>query len=296
MFAVVGDVKQESCRPRTGIVGRSREDSASDRRQCDCRDQPAKWCAAAGRGDATPSSSFRTSRRRIRRSTTSRSPATSRGFFESSLVLYDRCLRIAISDDDRQTAYANLTAAYWAAAAAESDPGQAQPSPSRRAVCGDRGARPGRRPSGPARPASRLAHRSVLFAELGHHESALTDAQRARHAGRRAWVAPRAGGGHGRRGDRPVAFVARHDRADVDRRRQGAGRGSRCRRLPALADCGRGRRAVEHGTLRRRPRGAATRSSSICTPSCTARLPIAGRTFVPVSTGFVRRRPARPMH
>ena len=41
------------------------------------------------------------------------------GFFESSLVLYDRCLRIAATDEDRQAAYANLTAAYWAAAAAE---------------------------------------------------------------------------------------------------------------------------------------------------------------------------------
>ncbi|HVE20001.1 MAG TPA: hypothetical protein VNB52_12980, partial [Ilumatobacteraceae bacterium] len=31
------------------------------------------------------------------------------GFFESSLVLYDRCLRIATTDEDRQAAYANLT-------------------------------------------------------------------------------------------------------------------------------------------------------------------------------------------
>src|SRR4051812_26986571 len=44
------------------------------------------------------------------------------GFFESSLVLYDRCLRLSISDDDLQTTYANLTAAYHAAAAVESDP------------------------------------------------------------------------------------------------------------------------------------------------------------------------------
>jgi hypothetical protein len=63
-----------------------------------------------------------------RRSTTLRDLRPMR-FFESSLVLYDRCLRIAISDDDRQSAYANLTAAYWAARR-RARSRQAQPPPS----------------------------------------------------------------------------------------------------------------------------------------------------------------------
>jgi diguanylate cyclase (GGDEF)-like protein len=98
------------------------------------------------------------------------------GFFESSLVLYDRCLRIAISDDDRQTAYANLTAAYWAAACAE-------PDPVKRNVYlrdGMYTATAALDPEGgkQVRPTCiALAHRAVLFAELGHHDSALTDAR-----------------------------------------------------------------------------------------------------------------------
>jgi diguanylate cyclase (GGDEF)-like protein len=97
------------------------------------------------------------------------------GFFESSLVLYDRCLRIAVSDDDRQTAYANLTAANWAAATAEPDP-----------VKRDRYLRDGLYAATAALDPEggqqlhptcvALAHRAVLFAELGHHDSARTDA------------------------------------------------------------------------------------------------------------------------
>jgi diguanylate cyclase (GGDEF)-like protein len=101
------------------------------------------------------------------------------GFFESSLVLYDRCLRIAISDDDRQSAYANLTAAYWAAAAAESDPAKR----SRHLRDGLYAATAALDPEGGTQVRARcvaLAHRSVLFAELGHHDSALADAHRAR--------------------------------------------------------------------------------------------------------------------
>jgi diguanylate cyclase (GGDEF)-like protein len=101
------------------------------------------------------------------------------GFFESSLVLYDRCLRIAISDDDRQSAYANLTAAYWAAAAAESDPAKR----SRHLRDGLYTATAALDPEGGHQIRATcvaLAHRAVLFAELGHHDSALTDARRAR--------------------------------------------------------------------------------------------------------------------
>jgi diguanylate cyclase (GGDEF)-like protein len=100
------------------------------------------------------------------------------GFFESSLVLYDRCLRIAVSDDDRQTAYANLTAAYRAAAAAEPDPAKR----SRHLRDGLYAATAALDPEGSQQVRSvclALAHRSVLFAELGHHESAITDSRRA---------------------------------------------------------------------------------------------------------------------
>jgi diguanylate cyclase (GGDEF)-like protein len=101
------------------------------------------------------------------------------GFFESSLVLYDRCLRIDISDDERQTTYANLTAAYRAAAAAEPDPAKR----GRHLRDGLYAATAALDPAGSQQVHSTcaaLAHRSVLFAELGHHESALTDARRAR--------------------------------------------------------------------------------------------------------------------
>jgi diguanylate cyclase (GGDEF)-like protein len=99
------------------------------------------------------------------------------GFFESSLVLYDRCLRIAVTDQDRQTAYANLTAAFCAAALA--DPDQRD----RHLRDGLYAATAALDPEGSCQVAPTcvaLAHRSVLFAELGHHESALTDARRAR--------------------------------------------------------------------------------------------------------------------
>jgi diguanylate cyclase (GGDEF)-like protein len=101
------------------------------------------------------------------------------GFFESSLVLYDRCLRIATTDDDRQVAYANLTAAFRAAAAAETDPARRSRHLRDGLYAATAALDPeGSRQVGPICLA--LAHRSVLFAELGHHDSALTDARRAR--------------------------------------------------------------------------------------------------------------------
>jgi len=101
------------------------------------------------------------------------------GFVEPSLALYDRCLRLPISDDDLQTTYANLTAAYHAAATVE-------PQPDKRGQYlrdGLYAATAALDPEGAfrARPnCTALAHRAVLFAELGHHESALHDARRAR--------------------------------------------------------------------------------------------------------------------
>lgn len=101
------------------------------------------------------------------------------GFFESSLVLYDRCLRIATTDEDRQAAYANLTAAFCAVAAAEANPAQR----SRHLRDGLYAATAALDPEGSQQVGPMcvaLAHRSILFAELGHHQSAVRDARRAR--------------------------------------------------------------------------------------------------------------------
>ncbi len=101
------------------------------------------------------------------------------GFFESSLALYDRCLRVAETDDERQTAYAGLTAAYRAAAVAETDPAQR----SRHLRDGLYAATAALDPEGSQQVGPTcvaLAHRSVMFAEIGHHDSALADAARAR--------------------------------------------------------------------------------------------------------------------
>ena len=101
------------------------------------------------------------------------------GFFESSLVLYDRCLRVAETDEERQTAYANLTAAYRAAAAAEPDPARRGRHLRDGLYAATAALDPeGSQQVGPTCIA--LAHRAVLFAEIGHHDSALADAARAR--------------------------------------------------------------------------------------------------------------------
>lgn len=101
------------------------------------------------------------------------------GFFDSSLVLYDRCLRIAATDDDRQVAYANLTAAFRAAAMSETDPAQRCRHLRDGLYAATAALDPeGSQQAGPMCVA--LANRAVLFAELGHHESALSDALQAR--------------------------------------------------------------------------------------------------------------------
>lgn len=101
------------------------------------------------------------------------------GFVESSLVLYDRCLRLAATDDDRQNTYAHLTAAYHAAAAAEPDPAKRGRHVHDGLYAATAALDPeGSQQVGPMCVA--LAHRSVLFAEISHHDSALADARRAR--------------------------------------------------------------------------------------------------------------------
>lgn len=101
------------------------------------------------------------------------------GFIESSLILYDRCLRIADTDDDRQSAYASLTAAYRALAAAETDPTRRAGYLRDGLYTATAALDPeGGQQVGPTCVA--LAHRAVLFADLGHHQSAIADAVRAR--------------------------------------------------------------------------------------------------------------------
>ena len=101
------------------------------------------------------------------------------GFFEWSLVLYDRCLRIAVTDEDRQIAYTKLTAAFCAAASAETDPVQRSCHLRDGIYAATAALDPeGSQQIGPTCAA--LAHRSLIFAQLGHHRSALCDARRAR--------------------------------------------------------------------------------------------------------------------
>lgn len=100
------------------------------------------------------------------------------GFVESSLVLYDRCLRFSLTDDEQQATYANLTAACHAAAAATTDPVKRD----RHLHDGLYAATAALDPGGcqQERPMCiALAHRSVLLAEVGHHQAALADAHRA---------------------------------------------------------------------------------------------------------------------
>ena len=154
------------------------------------------------------------------------------GFFESALALYDRCLRLAVTDNDRQAAYANLTAAFCAAATAEADPDRRR----RHLRDGLYAATAALDPEGAQQPGPvcvALAHRSVLFAHLGHHESALTDARRARQMAVE----------QGMRREQVIATVgeviARWNSSldttvlALDRGSEGSGRGSRRRRLRA---------------------------------------------------------------
>ena len=199
-----------------------------------------------------------------------------------------------ISDDDRQTTYANLTAAYRAAAAAEPDPAKRN----RHLHDGLYAATAALDPEGSqqVRPTCvALAHRSVLFAEIGHHDSALADARRARalaveHGMRREQVVAAVGEVLARWHsalDTTVLMLieevkALADDLDVDDL------------LRPLTDVevdvlwSMGRYDEARAVLQRD-------ASSVCTPGCTGRPPIGGRTSVPASTGCVRRPSARPM-
>ncbi len=101
------------------------------------------------------------------------------GFVEPALELYDRALRLADNDVDRQFAYASMSAAYHDAALRETDPLEQH----RLLHDGLYAASAALDPEGAREAmavAEALAHRAMMLAEIGHYHSAIDDAQRAR--------------------------------------------------------------------------------------------------------------------
>ncbi len=104
---------------------------------------------------------------------------TNCGFVEAALELYDRALRLAENDNDRQFAYASMSAAYHYAAQREPDPGER----SRLVHDGLYAATAALDPEGGTEVMAMgqaLAHRSMMLAEIGHYHAALDDAHNAR--------------------------------------------------------------------------------------------------------------------
>jgi diguanylate cyclase (GGDEF)-like protein len=100
------------------------------------------------------------------------------GFVEAALELYDRALRLAKTDLDRQFTYANMAAAYHYAAQQEPD----DEARTRLIHDGLYAATAALDPEGGGEAmamASALAHRSMMLAEIGHFDAALEDAHTA---------------------------------------------------------------------------------------------------------------------
>jgi diguanylate cyclase (GGDEF)-like protein len=98
------------------------------------------------------------------------------GFIEAALQLYDRALRFADNDGDRQFVYANMAAAYHYAAQREPDP-QAQ---YRLLHDGLYSATAALDPEGAFEVmamGSAHAHRSMMLSAIGHYAAALDDAR-----------------------------------------------------------------------------------------------------------------------
>ena len=101
------------------------------------------------------------------------------GFIEPALELYDRALRLADNDLDRQFAYASMSEAYHDAAQREPDPRVQH----RLLHDGLYSATAALDPEGGTEVMAMckaLAHRSMMLAEIGHHHSAIDDARKAR--------------------------------------------------------------------------------------------------------------------
>jgi diguanylate cyclase (GGDEF)-like protein len=118
------------------------------------------------------------------------------GFVEPALELYDRALRLADNDVDRQFAYASMSAAYHDAALRETDPLEQH----RLLHDGLYAASAALDPEGARETLAvceALAHRSLMLAEIGHYHSAMDDAQRAQQLARE----------HGMRGELALALA-----------------------------------------------------------------------------------------
>jgi diguanylate cyclase (GGDEF)-like protein len=101
------------------------------------------------------------------------------GFVEAALELYDRALRLADNETDRQFAYASMSVAYHYAAQREPDPQEQH----RLLHDGLYAATAGLDPEGAHEVLAMgeaLAHRSMMLAEIGHYHAAIDDARRAR--------------------------------------------------------------------------------------------------------------------
>lgn len=101
------------------------------------------------------------------------------GFVEAALELFDRALRLAENDEDRQFAYASMSSAYHYAAQREPDPG----ARNRLIHDGLYAATAALDPEGGTEVlamCAAMAHRSMMLAEIGHYHAALDDARRAR--------------------------------------------------------------------------------------------------------------------
>ena len=101
------------------------------------------------------------------------------GFVEAALQLYDRALRLAENDQDRQFAYASMSSAYHYAAQREPDAGERN----RLMHDGLYAATAALDPEGGGEVltmCAAMAHRAMMLAEIGHYHAALDDARAAR--------------------------------------------------------------------------------------------------------------------
>lgn len=101
------------------------------------------------------------------------------GFVKAALDLYDRALQLADNDADRHYTYASMAGAYHYAAQREQDPSERD----RLLKAGIYAATAALEPVGEAEllaMGTAQAHRAMMLAAIGDHESALDDARAAR--------------------------------------------------------------------------------------------------------------------
>ena len=101
------------------------------------------------------------------------------GFVEAALELYDRALRLADNDADRQFAYASMSAAYHYAALREPN-GDDRNRLIHDGLYAATAALDPEAGTEVLAMTAAMAHRSMLLAEIGHYHAALDDARNAR--------------------------------------------------------------------------------------------------------------------